>query len=54
MNTMVYGNGFNRLNDVDSWENTVQIINDKSDNLNFPTIYNMREKCYLFLLKQKR
>lgn len=29
MNTILYGNGFNRLNDADSWENLVHVIDDK-------------------------
>ena len=33
MNTVLYGNGFNRLNDVDSWESLVHVIDDNSDRI---------------------
>ncbi len=36
MNTILYGNGFNRLNDVDSWENLVHVIDDSNDNYRVP------------------
>ena len=36
MNTILYGNGFNRLNDVDSWENLVHVIDDSNDNCKVP------------------
>ena len=36
MNTILYGNGFNRLNDVVSWENLVHVIDDSNDNCKFP------------------
>ena len=36
MNTILYGNGFNRLNDVDSWENLVHVIDDSDDNCKVP------------------
>lgn len=32
MNTILYGNGFNRLNDVDGWGNLVHDIDDSNDN----------------------
>lgn len=36
MNTILYGNGFNRLNDVDSWEKLVHVIDDSHDNCKVP------------------
>jgi len=36
MNTVLYGNGFNRLNDVDSWESLVHVIDDNSDKYKLP------------------
>lgn len=36
MNTILYGNGFNRLNDVVSWENLVHVIDDSNDNCKVP------------------
>ena len=31
MNTILYGNGFNRLNNVNSWESLVHVIDDRND-----------------------
>ena len=36
MNTILYGNGFNRLNDVNSWESIVHVIDDSGDNCKVP------------------
>lgn len=36
MNTVLYGNGFNRLNDVDSWESLVHVIDDNRDKYKLP------------------
>ena len=36
MNTILFGNGFNRLNNVDSWENLVHVIDDSNDNCKVP------------------
>lgn len=36
MNAVLYGNGFNRLNDQDSWDSLVHIIDDSSDNCKVP------------------
>lgn len=36
MNTILYGNGFNRLNNVRSWESLVHIIDDSSDHCKVP------------------
>ena len=36
MNTILYGNGFNRLNDVDSWKNLVHVIDDSHDKCKVP------------------
>ena len=36
MNTILYGNGFNRLNDVDGWGNLVHDIDDSNDNCKVP------------------
>ncbi len=36
MNTVLYGNGFNRLNDNDSWESLVHVIDDQSDKYKLP------------------
>lgn len=36
MNAILYGNGFNRLNDVGSWESLVHVIDDKNDRCKVP------------------
>jgi len=36
MNTILYGNGFNRLNDVTSWEDLVHFIDDSKDIYKIP------------------
>lgn len=36
MNTVLYGNGFNRLNNVNSWESLVHVIDDNSDKYKLP------------------
>lgn len=36
MNTILYGNGFNRLNNVNSWESLVHVIDDSKDNCKVP------------------
>ena len=36
MNTVLFGNGFNRLNNVNSWESLVHVIDDNSDKYKLP------------------
>lgn len=36
MNTVLYGNGFNRLNNANSWESLVHVIDDSKDNCKVP------------------
>ena len=36
MNTILYGNGFNRLNNANSWESLVRVIDDSRDNCKVP------------------
>ena len=36
MNTILYGNGFNRLNNETSWESLVHIIDDTNDKYKIP------------------
>lgn len=52
MNTILYGNGFNRLNNVNSWESLVHVIDDGKDNYKVPNTLQYEGKVLSVPFKQ--